>query len=112
MPIALADKKWNLISDSGGSSTRLARVASGIITDVETFPTTNKQSIPEIISEFVAQYEALPSRAVIAFAAPIVSCVVRLTNAHSNFKISDIAPLTLDGSVDCLNDFEAAAWAL
>ncbi|SDX57602.1 glucokinase [Litoreibacter albidus] len=107
-----AVQSWSLISDIGGSSTRLARVLDGEIGDVETFSTQNARSIPELVSDYVSRFPVLPNRAVIAVAAPISKGAVQMTNAQSNFDVADIEPLTCDQSARFINDFEAAAWAL
>lgn len=103
---------WQLIADIGGSNARLAAVTAGEIVDVEIYPTKAAQNIPLLMQAYVTRAATLPQNAAIAVAGPVSNGVVHLTNGQQSFAISELSKLTSVGEVRCLNDFEAAAWAL
>ncbi len=106
------DQNWDVIADIGGSNARIAAVVDGEIQDLWVTATQNAKPVPDLLADYIANRGRRPDRACIAVAAPILEGVVHMTNGMQSFDIASFSGLTKTGVAQCLNDFEAAAWAM
>lgn len=106
-----------LVADIGGTNVRFAMASiddeNGIkLEDIKVYSTENWLYLEDAVADYLVQVGRKPSRAAIAFAGPVNSDEVSMTNGTWQFNQSELAPYLKMEEVKVLNDYCANACSL
>jgi len=101
---------WSLVGDIGGTNCRFAVWKEGRLGRVHKVPTS--PGIVRELNDFIDQIGSDPDRIVLSAAGVLRGNVLDLTNAEARLDFGALAKTHPKAKIDCLNDFESAAWAI
>lgn len=103
---------WDLVADIGGTNMRFGAVRNGALADISILPTKQVEDISDALSTYISAAGSRPRKAMLAAAGMIGGNIIHLTNAQKTLDVSQIKSAIGANTLEFLNDFEAAAWAV
>ncbi len=103
-----------LAGDVGGTNARLALCAaeSGRLSQIQTFSTSDYDSLEAVIFHFLVQQDKPVNAGCIAIACPITGDWVEMTNHHWAFSRQALQTRLGFSHLDIINDFTAVSMAI
>ena len=106
--------KYALVGDVGGTNARLALcdVANGLISQIDTFPTSDYPSLEAVIRHYLDQQHIDVVDACIAIACPVKGDWIAMTNHPWAFSIQAMKENLHFEHFEVINDFTAVSMAI
>ncbi|WP_241647460.1 glucokinase [Rosenbergiella metrosideri] len=106
--------KYALVGDVGGTNARLALcdVANGLISQIDTFPTSDYPSLEAVIRQYLGQQHIDVVDACIAIACPVKGDWIAMTNHRWAFSIQAMKENLQFEHFEVINDFTAVSMAI
>ena len=99
--------RWDLVADIGGTTTRIAAVRNGALSDVARCDSSSREAILKAFSAYAA--DSSPVRAMIAIAGPLENGRALMVNTDFDMSEAEISAALDSAPTRMINDFDINA---